>query len=104
MYQFLVSFTVKPENRDDFVRAAHRTARDSLANEPGSHRFEVIADEENADVFYLNEVYEDIDAFNAHAGGPYFAAFFAEASAYAEGPTWLMRGNVVADGPADLRS
>ncbi|MFD3587583.1 putative quinol monooxygenase [Streptomyces sp. NPDC058683] len=97
MYQFLVSFTVQPEHRDDFVRAAGRTARDSLANEPGSHRFEVIADEENADVFYLNEVYADADAFEAHAGGPYFAAFFAEASAYAAGPTWLMRGNVIAD-------
>ena len=34
-----------------------------LANEPGSHRFEVIADEENPDVFYLNEVYADADAF-----------------------------------------
>ncbi|MFC5217054.1 hypothetical protein [Streptomyces coerulescens] len=45
-----------------------------------------------------------VDAFNAHAGGPYFAAFCAEAGAYAEGPTWLMRGNVVADKPADLRS
>ncbi|EPD60544.1 MULTISPECIES: putative quinol monooxygenase [unclassified Streptomyces] len=97
MYQFLVSFTVQPDHRDDFVRAAAKVARDSLANEPGSHRFEVIADEANADVFYLNEVYADVDAFNTHASGPYFAAFFAEASAYAEGPTWLMRGNLVAD-------
>ncbi|WP_328677167.1 antibiotic biosynthesis monooxygenase [Streptomyces sp. NBC_01261] len=97
MYQFLVSFTVRPEHRDDFVRAAHRTARDSLANEPGSHRFEVVADEENPDVLYLNEVYADADAFNAHAAGPYFAAFFAEAGAYAEGPTWLMRGELVGD-------
>ncbi|MEU9345570.1 antibiotic biosynthesis monooxygenase [Streptomyces sp. NPDC048278] len=97
MYQFLVSFTVRPDRRDDFVRAARRTARDSLANEPGSHRFEVVADEENPDVFYLNEVYADADAFHAHAAGPYFAAFFAEAGAYAEGPTWLMRGNVVGD-------
>lgn len=97
MYQFLVSFTVQPEHRDDFVRAAHRTARDSLANEPGSQRFEVIADEENPDVFYLNEVYADIDAFTAHAAGPHFAAFFAEARTYAEGPTWLMRGNLVGD-------
>lgn len=106
MYQFLVSFTVQPEHRDDFVRAAGRTARDSLANEPGSHRFEVIADEQNADVFYLNEVYKDVEAFHAHAGGPYFAAFFAEAGAYAQGPTWLMRGNLVTDdvsAPADLR-
>ncbi|MEU8935695.1 antibiotic biosynthesis monooxygenase [Streptomyces sp. NPDC048409] len=96
MHQFLVSFTVRPEHRADFVRAARRTARDSLANEPGSHRFEIIADEEDADVFYLNEVYADADAFAAHAAGPYFAAFFAEAGAYATGPTWLMRGEVVA--------
>jgi autoinducer 2-degrading protein len=95
VYQFLVSFTVQPEHRDDFVRAARKTARDSLANEPGSHRFEVVADEKDPDLFYLNEVYADLDAFNAHAVGPYFSAFFAEAGAYAEGPTWLMRGNVI---------
>ncbi|MFI5613566.1 putative quinol monooxygenase [Amycolatopsis sp. NPDC051903] len=97
MYQFLVSFTVRPEHRDDFVRAARKTARDSLANEPGSHRFEVIADEENPDVYYLNEVYADVEAFTAHAQGPYFGAFFAEAGAYAEGPTWLMKGHLVDD-------
>ena len=97
MYQFVASFTVQPEHRDDFVRVARTTARDSLANEPGSHRFEVIADEENPDLFYLNEVYADADAFNAHASGPYFGAFFAEARAYADGPTWLMRGNLVGD-------
>ena len=97
MYQFLVSFTVQPDHRDDFVRAAARTGRDSLANEPGSHRFEVIADEEDPNVFYLNEVYADLAAFQAHATGPYFGAFFAEAGAYAEGPTWLMKGTVVGD-------
>ncbi len=95
MYQFLVSFTVQPEHRDDFVRVAEKTARDSLANEPGSQRFEVIADDENPNVFYLNEVYADVDAFDAHAQGPYFGAFFAEAGAYADGPTWLMKGNLV---------
>ncbi|GLY50232.1 antibiotic biosynthesis monooxygenase [Lentzea sp. NBRC 102530] len=94
MYQFLVSFTVQPAHREDFVKVAKTTAEDSLANEPGSLRFEVIADEENPDLFYLNEVYADVEAFQAHAGGPYFGAFFAEASAYAEGPAWLMRGNV----------
>ncbi|MER7812048.1 putative quinol monooxygenase [Streptomyces sp900116325] len=97
MYQFLVSFTVPPEHRDDFVRAAQRTARDSLANEPGSLRFELLADEENPDLFYLNEAYADVDAFNAHASGPHFAAFFAEASTYAQGPTWLMKGNLIGD-------
>ena len=97
MYQFVASFTVQPQHREDFVRAAQRTARDSLANEPGANRFEVVADEENPDLLYLNEVYADVAAFNAHAAGPYFGAFFAEVSEYAAGPTWLMRGNVVAD-------
>lgn len=97
MYQFLVSFTVQPEHRDDFVAAARRTARDSLAHEPGSHRFEVIADEQDPDVYYLNEVYADVSAFKAHAGGPCFGAFFAEAGAYAEGPNWLMKGTLVGD-------
>ncbi len=97
MYQFVVSFTVQPDRRDDFVRVARQTARDSLANEPGSHRFELIADQDNPNLFYLNEVYADLDAFNAHAGGPYFGAFFAEASAYAEGPNWLMKGTLVGD-------
>jgi autoinducer 2-degrading protein len=100
VYQFLVSFTVGPEHRDDFVRVAKKTARESLANEPGSRRFEVIADEMNPDLFYLNEVYADLDASNTHAGGPCFKAFFAEAGAYAEGPRWLMRGNLIAGSAA----
>ncbi|MFI7388507.1 putative quinol monooxygenase [Streptomyces sp. NPDC049813] len=95
MYQFLVSFTVQPEHREDFIEAARRTARESLTNEPGSHRFEVIVDEDDLNVLYLNEVYADTDAFHAHVDGPYFAAFFAEAGAYAEGPRWLMRGHPV---------
>ncbi|WP_370963748.1 antibiotic biosynthesis monooxygenase [Amycolatopsis sp. cg9] len=103
MYQFLVSFTVRPERRDDFVRAARRTARDSLAHEPGSRRFEVIADAADPDVFYLNEVYADLAAFTAHAEGPYFAEFFAEAGAYAEGPVWLMKGTVVGAGAGAAR-
>ena len=28
---------------------------------------------------------------------PYFGAFFAEASNYAEGPNWLMHGNLIGD-------
>lgn len=99
MYQFVVSFNVQPQHREDFVRAAQRTARDSLANEPGSKRFEVITDSDDPNLLYLNEVYADAEAFNAHATGPYFGAFFTEVSAYAEGPNWLMKGNLVADQP-----
>jgi (4S)-4-hydroxy-5-phosphonooxypentane-2,3-dione isomerase len=71
------------------------TARGSIANEPGSQRFEVIADEENPDVVYLNEVYADVEAFQAHAAGPHFTVFFEKASRVAEGPVWLMKGTTV---------
>jgi (4S)-4-hydroxy-5-phosphonooxypentane-2,3-dione isomerase len=100
MYQFVVSFTVQPGHRDDFVVAAKKTARDSLANEPGSRRFEVLADESNPDVFYLNELYANVEAFNTHASGAYFGAFFTDVRNYAEGPTWLMRANSIGDDAA----
>jgi autoinducer 2-degrading protein len=70
MYQFVVSFTVQPEHRDDFVKIAQKTGRVSLANEPGSLRFEVPADESDPGLFYLNEAYADVDAFNAHPAVP----------------------------------
>jgi (4S)-4-hydroxy-5-phosphonooxypentane-2,3-dione isomerase len=95
MYQFVVSFTVQPGRRDDFVQLALRTGRDSLANEPGSKRFGVLIDEKDPDVVYLDESYADAAAFAAHAEGPYFQAFFAEAGTYAEGPVWLMRATTV---------
>ncbi len=95
MYQFLVSFTVTAEHHEAFLAAARRTALDSIANEPGSQRFEVIADEADPNVFYLNEVYADVEAFNAHATGPNFGAFFATVGGIAEGPVWLMKGNTL---------
>lgn len=83
VYQFRVSITVQREHRDDLVRAAPGAARDLLVNEPGSPRFEV-----------LNEVYADVDAFNAHASGPYFGAFVVKASTYAVDPNWFVKGNL----------
>lgn len=95
MYEIAVSFTVQSDRRDDFIDIALRTGRDSLANEPGTQRFELLVDEADPNRFYLSEGYADEDAFKAHAGGPYFGAFFTEASSYADGPTWLIKGNRV---------
>lgn len=95
MYTFLVSFNVQPEHRQDFIDIALKTGRDSLANEPGSKTFAVVADEADPNLLYLNEAYADEVAFQAHAGGSYFQAFFAEVGQYAEGPNWLMKGNII---------
>jgi autoinducer 2-degrading protein len=100
MYYIAVSFNVPSEHREDFINAALKDGRDSGANEPGTLRFELIADETDPNRFYLNEAYEDLDAFNTHANGEYFKEFFAAIGAYAEGPTWLIKGNRVQDGEA----
>ena len=92
MHEFAVAFTVAPERRDDFIKIALQTGREALANEPGTRRFELIADETDRNRFYLSEAYDDVDAFHAHADGPYFRAFFTDVSAYAEGPEWLLQG------------
>jgi (4S)-4-hydroxy-5-phosphonooxypentane-2,3-dione isomerase len=97
MYNIAVSFNVPPEHREDFIKAALKDGRDSGANEPGTVRFELIADETDPNKFYLNEAYEDLDAFDLHADGEHFKEFFAEIGAYAEGPTWLIKGNRVED-------
>jgi autoinducer 2-degrading protein len=100
MYNIAVSFNVPPEHREDFINAALKDGRDSGANEPGTVRFELIADESDPNKFYLNEAYEDLDAFDVHAAGEHFKEFFAEIGEYAEGPTWLIKGNRVEDGAA----
>lgn len=97
MYHIAVSFNVPPERRQDFIDAALEDGRESAANEPGTRRFELIADEGDQSKFYLDEAYDDLDAFNVHAEGDYFKAFFAAISAYAEGPTWLIKGTRVED-------
>jgi (4S)-4-hydroxy-5-phosphonooxypentane-2,3-dione isomerase len=97
VYHIAVYFDVQPEHRDEFIAAALEDGRNSGADEPGTQRFELIVDEENPNRFYLNEGYADAAAFEEHANGPHFARFFEFVNGYADGPTWLIRGNRVED-------
>jgi autoinducer 2-degrading protein len=71
MYYIAAYFDVQPERRQEFVDAALEDGRNSIANEPGTKRFELIEDKTNPDRLYLNEAHDDEDAFNAHANGRY---------------------------------
>ncbi|SFD06938.1 putative quinol monooxygenase [Streptomyces aidingensis] len=97
MYHIAVSFDVPEERRAEFVAAALQDGRDSAADEPGTLRFELIADAERPGRFYLNEAYEDERAFGLHCEGPHFARFFELIKDYAEGPAWLIRGTRIED-------
>jgi len=92
MYHVAVYFDVQPEHRQDFINAAIKDGIDSGANEPGTLRFELIQDESDPNRFYLNEGYESAEAFDVHANGEFFKAFFAEVTPYVQGPTWLIKG------------
>jgi autoinducer 2-degrading protein len=100
MYNIAVSFDVQPERREDFIAAALEDGRNSSADEPGTKRFELIVDEENPNRFYLNEAYDDAEAFDVHANGPHFARFFQLVEDFVEGPTWLIKGTRIEDRPA----
>lgn len=97
MYNIAVYFDVPPERRDDFIAAALEDGRNSRADEPGTRRFELIVDADNPNRFYLNEAYDDAEAFDVHARGPHFARFFALVEGFAEGPKWLIKGTRVED-------
>jgi autoinducer 2-degrading protein len=76
MYHIAACFDVHADRRQEFIDAALKDGRDSLAQEPGTKRFELIVDKENPNRFYLNEAYDDEAAFGAHVRGPHFKTFF----------------------------
>lgn len=56
---------VKPEDREEFIRATLENARNSI-QEPGILRFDVLQNNEDPNQFVLVEVYRDEDAPARH--------------------------------------
>ena len=71
----VVTFEVKPEQRQAFYEASLEDARNTKANEPGCLRFDVIEDTQNPNKFVFYEVYRDADALKAHTQAPYLATW-----------------------------
>lgn len=97
MYHIATYFDIPPDRRQDFVCAALEDGRNSLANEPGTKRFELIQDKEYLNRLYLNEAYDDEAAFNDHANGPYFKKFFDVIGTFAVMGPRLIEGTQVED-------
>ena len=72
MYVLLVSLRVKPERREEFLRAAEEDGRGSREDEPGCLRFDVLQDNEDPHRLYLYEVYKDEKALEAPRAAPHF--------------------------------
>ncbi|MGI8689654.1 MAG: putative quinol monooxygenase [Thermomicrobiales bacterium] len=92
MYVLLVQVDVKAEHRDAFVMAAGEHARRARQNEPGTIRFDVIADESDPNRLYYYEAYKDRAAFDAHAQGESIATFRAETQGWSNDTSIVGRG------------
>ncbi|WP_394428319.1 putative quinol monooxygenase [Streptomyces sp. SGAir0957] len=93
MYEVVVSFTVENDHRDAFRDAAVRARERILETEPGTERFDVVADEWNPSRFYVLEAYADERAFRTHVEAPPAKEFLAEVQRYAAGPDFVLRGS-----------
>jgi len=74
MLVLCVDIRVKPEQRDAFIKAT-RANHLGTRGEPGNLRFDVLANEEDANRFMLYEVYKDKTALEAHQKQPHYLAW-----------------------------
>ncbi len=72
MISIIVSIKIKPGYRDAFVESLLDDAKGSVGNEPGCFRFDVLQDDDNPNLIYLYEVYENQAALDKHRTMPHF--------------------------------
>jgi quinol monooxygenase YgiN len=81
-----VKVRVKAQMRQRFLDAIEVDALGSERDEPGCHRFNVLRDEKDENVYYFYEVYKDEAALEAHRAAPHYAVWRAAADTL-DGPT-----------------
>ena len=77
-FAIVVTFKLKPGSAQAFRPIIMENAEASVRDEPGCHQFQVLCDEVDPDQIVLYEVYEDVDAFEAHKMTPHFEKFDRE--------------------------
>ncbi|MGH7267943.1 MAG: putative quinol monooxygenase [Candidatus Rokuibacteriota bacterium] len=90
MLAIWVKARIKPGERQRFLRAIEVDALGSERDEPGCHRFNVLQDEADENVYYFYEVYADEAALEAHRLTPHYAVWHAAADAL-DGPAEAIR-------------
>lgn len=71
----IAEFHMNAADRAAFVEHAHEDARQSLANEPGCHQFDVLAPIDDETRVVLHEAYTNRAAFDAHTAMPHYEPF-----------------------------
>ncbi len=69
------SFHVHQDQFAPFVALVTENAAQSLRDEPGCHRFDVLTDPARPGEVFLYELYNDASAFDAHLATVHFQTF-----------------------------
>src|SRR4051812_33052628 len=75
MLAMWVKLRIKPDMRDKFLQAIEVDALGSEEDELGCLRFNVLQDNDDQNVYYFYEVYQDEAALDAHRAAPHFAVW-----------------------------
>jgi (4S)-4-hydroxy-5-phosphonooxypentane-2,3-dione isomerase len=98
MLAMWVKVRIKSDQRKRFLDAIEVDALGSERDEPGCHRFNVLQDARDANVYYFYEVYENEAALEAHRAMPHYAVWRAAADTL-DGPTEPTRCTTVFPAP-----
>src|SRR6185436_20823241 len=98
MLAMWVKVRVKPEERERFLKAIEVDALGSERDEPGCLRFNVLQDQQDQNIYYFFEVYEDQAALEKHRTMPHYKTW-QEVADVLDGPTAPTRCTTVF--PAD---
>jgi len=79
-----VEFIIKPEGRNRFQELILANARQSLRDEPGCRRFDVLQSAEEPGRVLLYEIYDSVAAFDHHMSTLHYKSFAAEAESLIE--------------------
>ena len=75
MYIIISPIQIKPENKEQYVKALVDVARESVNTEPGCLRLDVIQDANDTNRVWVYEIFKDTAALQTHMRLPFFIEF-----------------------------
>lgn len=87
MYVITVSFLIKEPHIKHFLEAMHKQASDSMSLEDGCKQFDVCLSDENPNLIFLYEIYDNKEAFELHLKSDHFQSFSQKVESWVENKT-----------------
>ena len=79
-FAIIVKFTLKPGVAKSFAPLIMENATASVRDEPTCQQFQVLYDEQNPEIVFLYEVYDNAAALDGHRETPHFKKFIETAN------------------------